>query len=113
MKSDSRISDCELDDSCYFPYAFTISAGKTVKWFNADSVSHTVTSGNFRDGPDGLFNSELLSSGKYFEQTLIVEGTYPYFCMVHPWMNGKIIVIPKDNYEYFEPKDVEIKKQQM
>jgi len=44
------------------------------------------------DGPDGIFDSSLFMSGERFEVTLNNPGTYPYFCMVHPWMIGEVIV---------------------
>jgi plastocyanin len=31
-------------------------------------------------------------SGGTFEFTFDESGTYDYFCMVHPWMTGKVIV---------------------
>ncbi|MFB5607353.1 MAG: plastocyanin/azurin family copper-binding protein [Candidatus Nitrosomaritimum yanchengensis] len=83
---------CEETNECYLPYSITIFVGDTVKWENPDSAAHTVTSGNISDGHDGTFDSGLFMSGGTFEFTFNDKGTYDYFCMVHPWMTGKVIV---------------------
>ncbi len=70
--------------------------GDTVEWSNADTEFHTVTSGISPDlggeGPDGNFDSGLFSPGKSFKNTFGDEGTYPYFCTIHPWMTGFVVV---------------------
>ena len=83
---------CEDDVSCYVPYSLEIRVGDTVIWSNDDSAAHTVTSGNISDGTDGVFDSGLFMAGTSFEFTFDKAATYDYFCMVHPWMTGKIIV---------------------
>lgn len=69
-----------------------IIVGDTIMWKNADTAAHTVTSGTAADGPDGIFDSSLLSPGKTFSYTFTEIGDYPYFCIVHPWMEGTIFV---------------------
>ena len=69
-----------------------ISISDTVVWKNADSAAHTVTSGTASEGPDELFDSSLFGPGKYFSHKFNEIGFYPYYCLVHPWMEGAIIV---------------------
>ena len=69
-----------------------ISVDDTVVWKNADSAAHTVTSGTASDGPDDLFDSNLFGPGKSFSHKFKEIGFYPYYCLVHPWMEGAIIV---------------------
>jgi len=83
---------CEDTGSCYIPYSLDIRVGDTVIWSNDDSAAHTVTSGNISDGADGVFDSGLFMAGSTFEFTFDKAATYDYFCMVHPWMTGKVIV---------------------
>ena len=83
---------CEETNECYLPYEVTIPVGGTVFWANDDSAAHTVTSGSMADGPNGLFDSGLFMSGNTFKFTFDDSGIYDYFCMVHPWMTGKVIV---------------------
>lgn len=63
-----------------------------VRWENADTAAHTVTSGTPEDGPDGIFDSSLISPGKDFQYQFTIGGNYEYFCVVHPWMTGVVIV---------------------
>ncbi|MGY5149916.1 MAG: plastocyanin/azurin family copper-binding protein [Candidatus Nitrosopumilus sp. bin_68KS] len=83
---------CEDRQSCYLPYKFSAGVGSTVTWFNADTAAHTVTSGTPEGGPSGEFDSGLFMSGNSFSHKFSDNGTYPYFCMVHPWMSGYVIV---------------------
>ena len=88
----SGVPGCEETDECYIPFETTIPVGTTVTWTNDDSAAHTVTSGTVADGPDGLFDSSIFMAGDTFEYTFDELGTYDYFCIVHPWMVGKITV---------------------
>jgi len=83
---------CEETNECWDPPELTISVGETVTWSNDDSAAHTVTSGSPVDGPDGNFDSSLFLAGATFDVTFDTAGEFPYFCMVHPWMEGMIIV---------------------
>lgn len=82
---------CETTNQCYLPYSLEIVAGDTVSWSNDDIGAHTVTSTN-SDGPDGVFDSSLFIAGDTFEYTFTNSGEYDYYCMVHPWMIGKVSV---------------------
>ena len=81
---------CETTDTCYLPYSLEINVGDTVMWSNDDTAAHTVSSGDPTEGLDGIFDSGLFMAGSTFEYTFDNTGTYPYFCMVHPWMVGQI-----------------------
>jgi len=69
-----------------------ILIGDTIVWKNADTVAHTVTSGTPIEGPDDIFDSGLFAPGTKFPYKFTEIGHYPYFCLVHPWMEGTIIV---------------------
>ena len=43
-------------------------------------------------GPDGYFNSNLISAGSSFSHQFNASGTYDYYCIVHPWMQGNVVV---------------------
>ncbi len=88
----SSTPGCETTNECYIPAEVTIDAGSEVVWSNDDSASHTVTSGTPNDGPDGIFDSSLFLSGQTFSHMFEEEGEFPYFCLVHPWMQGTVIV---------------------
>ena len=88
--SGSASPGCEPE--CYDPSTVTISAGGTVNFVNSDTAPHTVTSGTATDGPDGVWDSSLIMIDMSYSVTLDNSGTYDYFCMVHPWMQGIVIV---------------------
>lgn len=82
---------CEKTDSCYTPSKIVIKQGDSVTWVNEDVAFHSVTSGYY-DEPSKIFDSDYLDPEESF--TFIFEniGTYDYFCTLHPWMKGQVIV---------------------
>ena len=82
---------CEVQDICYIPSSIVIEKGKQVTWVNQDSAFHSVTSG-FYDEPTELFDSGHLDPFESFSLTFDESGTYDYFCTLHPWMQGQVIV---------------------
>ena len=89
----SATPGCESNESCFIPYNKVVNIGETITWENIDTAAHTVTSGNPENGSDGLFDSGLFMSGGTFSFLFDSIGEYDYFCLVHPWMTGKITVI--------------------
>jgi len=94
----SSTPGCEATDSCFVPSTVVIALGGTVTWENTDNAAHTATGGTPTDGPSGAFDSSLVMAGGSFAQTFDSEGTYPYFCMVHPWMQGTVVVEAEDDH---------------
>jgi len=92
IPSGSSSPNCERINQCYTPVDVSVAAGGEVIWSNDDSASHTVTSGYPNSGPDGKFDSGLFLSGQTFTHTFNEEGEFPYFCLVHPWMQGTVFV---------------------
>ncbi len=83
------------DQKKYFDKeTLTIKAGDNVQWENNDSVAHTVTSGmpSDADSVGALFDSSLILGGTTFSVTIEKTGEIPYFCILHPWKKGKIVV---------------------
>jgi plastocyanin len=82
----------KIGQTYYDPEVIEIPAGTKVIWENNDNTMHTVTSGNPNDGPDGVFDSDLISAGGSFEHTFTEAGKEDYYCIVHPWMTGSVNV---------------------
>jgi plastocyanin len=83
------------ENKSYFPKEVTVPVGTTVVWTNNDSAGHTVTSGAPGDADFGtLFDSgfPLIKPTGTYEFTFMEEGEVYYFCQVHPWMTGEVIV---------------------
>jgi len=88
----SSTPGCEETDNCFVPSTVVITAGGTVTWENTDNAAHTSSSGTPAGGPDGVFDSSLIMAGGSYSHTFDTAGTFDYFCMVHPWMQGTVIV---------------------
>ncbi len=92
IPSGISISRCENTNECFVPYEVTVDIGGEVTWTNNDSVAHTVNSGTTEKGRTGIFDSSLFMPGNTISYTFENSDTFPYFCSVHPWMKGVIIV---------------------
>jgi len=91
MSTKSSRPGCEETDRCYIPSVITIDSGNQVTWVNEDSAFHSVTSG-FYGEPSELFDSGHLDPYESFVFDFDEKGTYDYFCTLHPWMKGQVIV---------------------
>jgi plastocyanin len=75
------------------PLILNVPVGATVTWKNLDSTLHTVTSGSAESGKSGtIFDSSYLTGGKSFQHTFSIAGTFDYYCTLHPYMKGQIVV---------------------
>jgi len=90
-RTGSQTPGCEPD--CFIPSTVTIEVGETVTWDNTDGkAAHTASAGNPTDGPSGVWDSSLIMAGQSYSYTADTAGTFDYYCMVHPWMEGTVIV---------------------
>jgi len=99
----SGMPGCEDKGGCFIPEFLTISKGDTVRFLNTDGAAHTFTSGIASGGPDGQFDSSLIMANYDFSVKFSNAGTFDYFCMVHPWMTGVIIVKDSSGSTYTPP----------
>jgi plastocyanin len=80
----------------YDPEELTASAGAEVTVVNQDTLPHTVTSGTGPQDPESaqFFDTSLINGGESATMSLaqVNPGQYDYYCMVHPYMTGKITV---------------------
>ena len=89
----SSVPGCEeTAEGCFIPNIATVVIGGTVTWENGDTAAHTSTAGSATEGPSGVWDSSLIMAGSSFSHTFDEAGTFDYFCMVHPWMAGTVIV---------------------
>jgi len=92
MAAGSSVLGCEEMNMCYMPYNAALDPGGEAMWHNIDTAAHTVSSGTPAEGLDDVFDSGLVAAGGMFSHTFEEAGTYDYHCMVHPWMEGIVIV---------------------
>ncbi|MCY1155240.1 MAG: putative blue (Type 1) copper domain protein, partial [Nitrososphaera sp.] len=80
----------------YDPDELTASAGDEVTVFYQDSVLHSAKSGTGPQDPESAqqFDSSLINACESATLSLaqVTPGQYDYYCMVHPYMTGKIVV---------------------
>lgn len=80
----------------YDPKELTAKVGDEITVVNQDTVPHTVTSGTGPSDPNSgqLFDTNIMTAGQTAKISLaeVEPGQYDYYCIVHPYMTGKIIV---------------------
>jgi len=81
---------------CYTPNITTVDVGHIITMTNTDEAGvHTFTSGTvdgFAASPDGTFDTGILMAGDSFDYNADTVGEFPYFCTLHVWMQGTLIV---------------------
>ena len=90
MAMSSSRPGCEKT-GCYVPSVMSINSGDTITWVNQDRGLHTVTTGYY-DTPDGMVESAQIAPEDKFSFTFDTPGEFHYYCRLHPWMEGTIIV---------------------
>lgn len=93
----TSVTGCEIANECFIPAITPATVGAKVTWSNNDSAAHTVTSGTPKNGSDGIFDSGMFMAGANFSHTFEEEGTFDYYCVVHPWMVGVVVIQPISN----------------
>jgi plastocyanin len=85
-------SSAPANGKSFDPASTAVSAGTTVTWTNHDTTLHTVTSGSAESGPTAEFDSSYLNAGKTFQHKFDKAGTFDYYCTLHPFMKGEVVV---------------------
>jgi plastocyanin len=83
------------ENKYYDPDPANIAVGTTVTWINDDATLHTVVSGNPQttgETADFGSSSTFLSKGKTISHTFETAGTFDYYCTLHPFMLGQVVV---------------------
>ena len=84
------------------PEKLSVKVGTKVTWKAGDGIGHTVTTGTFTLGSDGLRTAENpdglidkpLRAGTDVTYTFTKPGKYVYYCSIHQGMAGEIDVTP-------------------
>jgi len=89
--------DCQASLDCYTPSIVTVSVGDVITMINSDSTAamHSFTAGSvdgFTPSPSGTFDTGIMSADDSFEWIPESTGEVPYYCLLHTWMQGTIIV---------------------
>lgn len=81
-------SKIAIANFAFAPAEIVIPVGATVAWSNDDAAPHAVAFA------DGAAPSDLLLPGQGYSRRYATAGTFAYFCSVHPYMQGKVVVRP-------------------
>jgi plastocyanin len=80
----------------YDPKELTVERGATIIINNTDIMPHTVTNGMGPiDSKSGrVFATDIIKGGNSYELKIgeINNGKYPYYCSIHPYMTGTLII---------------------
>jgi plastocyanin len=85
-RAETLVSDVAIVDFDFAPAVFTTTIGSSVAWENTGAFAHTTTSAT------GAWDSGTIDPGGLFSTTFAVAGMYSYFCGIHPFMQGVIVV---------------------
>jgi plastocyanin len=77
----------KIVDFHFSPATITVHEGETVTWVNDGSMPHSATA------RDGSFDTGILPPGHSASHTFTQAGSFSYFCSVHPFMHGTIVVL--------------------
>jgi amicyanin len=76
-----------ISNFTFDPKTLTIKAGSTVTWTNKDDIPHGLAWAN-----NAFTRSKALNKNDSTSVTFTTPGTYQYFCYLHPFMTGTIVV---------------------
>jgi plastocyanin len=75
-----------IKNFAFHPPTLTVAKGTTLKVTNADGTTHTFSARN------GSFTTGDLGGGKSAGVALNQAGTFQYYCMIHTYMHGILVV---------------------
>lgn len=75
-----------IADFQFTPATITLNQGDTITWTNDGPSAHTASA------RDGSFDTGILQKGQSGSHTFTQAGTFAYYCKIHPFMHGTIVV---------------------
>lgn len=84
--AEARTAIIEIRGMKFEPATLTIAAGTRVTWVNDDTMPHTVADKGH------VFRSAALDVKDQYSFTFATPGDFTYFCTLHPFMVGRVIV---------------------
>jgi plastocyanin len=78
----------KIDNFAFDAEDLIVPVGTKVVWRNVDDAPHSIIAANRE------FHSKALDTNDEFSFTFAQAGEFIYFCGLHPFMKGKVIVKP-------------------
>ena len=76
-----------IDNFAFNPKTISVPRGSRVTWRNRDDVPHKIQSATGRFAASPLLDTKATYTVSFDE-----SGEFPYFCSLHPVMQGKVVV---------------------
>lgn len=107
-KTEGSGTEVALQEFCFKPTILSVAPGQTVTWKNWEVVPHTVTSATY------IWENRELRQGDSFSVPFDTPGIYPYYCILHYYMGGAVVVGELDQQQqaFLSAFDAQQKKQQ-
>ncbi|MDB4869060.1 MAG: metallophosphoesterase [Gemmatimonadales bacterium] len=83
----SGTNEVTIDNFAFNPKIVSVAAGSKLTWRNRDDVPHKIQSADNR-----FVGSPLLDTKSVYSVGFAESGEFPYFCSLHPVMQGKVVV---------------------
>jgi plastocyanin len=81
-----KVVHVTIDNFKFSPTNLVVSPGTRIIWTNHDSDPHTV------DSVKKVWTSSAVDPGSSFARVFKAAGSFAYFCSIHPFMHGSVIV---------------------
>lgn len=84
-----------IDGVAFEPPILQVKTGDTVTWTNNYKQPHMISTFKKVKGAnvqDRVVESPMLKTGESFSHRFDKPGTYEYFCPIHVFMLGKVVV---------------------
>ena len=79
-----RVKMADRYRNVFRPRVIEISRGDTVVWVNVGNITHTATTDTWDSG--------AVNPGERYAHRFRRAGTFPYVCVIHPEMTGRVVV---------------------
>ena len=83
---DAKSNQIVIQNFAFSPARLTVANGTRITVTNGDSATHTLTA------KDGSFDTKRLKGGQSATITPTTAGTFPYYCQIHNYMTGTLVV---------------------
>ncbi|MCR4284133.1 MAG: cupredoxin domain-containing protein [Parcubacteria group bacterium] len=82
-----------IKNNAFSPSVIVIKRGTEITWTNEDNFAHQIASdSSIVKNPLPELESKILAKGQSYIFMFTRPGTFDYYCRIHPFMKGTIIV---------------------
>jgi plastocyanin len=83
---DATSNQIVIQNFAFHPARLTVTKGTRIEVTNRDGATHTLTA------KDGSFDTKRLQGGQSATITPTTAGAFPYYCEIHNYMTGTLVV---------------------